>query len=296
MSWAAGLQDASFGRVPFVCQTTDDDLVRRIAQHRYPYRSGADIEDMGREPRPTRIRCVFLGESYESQLGALLKMVDMGVAETFVHPILGAWKARVARASVHHEAGARDMATVELELIQDGTVEELPTVFSAVAEAKAVESAADDIDEANEEDISEATDAASALREWVAKAKSDIAKVRGAVASAQSAVAKVTDELHSIQNRIDRAVAAARALGDVQSWPLVIALKRAMHRGRLLAKALRGRGPAVVEKRVGATMPVALLAHAAYGDASRSSEILAMNRIRNPFLIPAGTTVRALSR
>lgn len=45
MAWETDLQDASFRGVAFDIITTRDSVQRDIAQHEYPYRNGANIDD-----------------------------------------------------------------------------------------------------------------------------------------------------------------------------------------------------------------------------------------------------------
>ena len=51
MAWETDLQDASFRGVAFDIITTRDSVQRDIAQHEYPYRNGANIDDLGGKPR-----------------------------------------------------------------------------------------------------------------------------------------------------------------------------------------------------------------------------------------------------
>ena len=43
-------------------------------------------------------------------------------------------------------------------------------------------------------------------------------------------------------------------------------------------------------------MPLSMFAHRLYGDGARADEILRMNRVKNPFLVPAGTVLKVFAR
>jgi len=58
MAWRDTLLPASFRDILFDVISSRDDTERAIVQHEYPYRDGAEVEDMGRRPwaRPTAPR------------------------------------------------------------------------------------------------------------------------------------------------------------------------------------------------------------------------------------------------
>jgi prophage DNA circulation protein len=131
MTWTSGdLELAEYGGVEFHVQRVSDEIARRLAQYKYPYVDGGDLEDRGREPRTTSLTAVFQGPNYITELGRFLRVVDTDDSETFRHPLLGTWTAKVRRLGITHEDTARDMATVEIEVVEDGTRTSLPILFS----------------------------------------------------------------------------------------------------------------------------------------------------------------------
>ena len=62
MAWETDLQDASFRGVAFDIINTRDSMQRDIAQHEYPYRDGANIDDLGAKPRSLQCQAVFFGD------------------------------------------------------------------------------------------------------------------------------------------------------------------------------------------------------------------------------------------
>lgn len=105
MAWIKTLLEASFRGFVFDIVKIDDAADRSTSESSYPYKNGADIEDMGRGPRHINIEAVFYGDNYEAQLQLFLGLLDTPGSGPFVHPVFGNFaQAQVLRYSVHHEA------------------------------------------------------------------------------------------------------------------------------------------------------------------------------------------------
>ena len=72
MAWNLTLQDASFRGVSFEVQSVEDRGEKALCVHEYPYRSGAEVEDLGRKPRVIPVTAIFWGVAYESRIKALV--------------------------------------------------------------------------------------------------------------------------------------------------------------------------------------------------------------------------------
>lgn len=119
MAWINTLQYASFRGVFFDIVKVDDTADRSTAEHSYPYRDGADIEDMGRGARHINVEAVFYGLDYEAALQLFLELLDMPGSGPFVHPVFGNFEhVQVVRYSVHHEADNVDQASVTIEFVE----------------------------------------------------------------------------------------------------------------------------------------------------------------------------------
>lgn len=281
MTWDLQLDTASWRGVDFEVERLDDNLVRRIREYSYPWRDGADLDDLGREPRRTQLTAHFRGDTYEGDLSAFLQLVDAGKAGTFHHPTLGSWTARVTVSSIVHTHEDRDAAVVQMEVIEDGTSTSLPVLFSLEALEADVETEAVAVTAANTPSYAEVTDAVTAARAFVA--------------AAQSRAAQITSEVNQVRKKIDAAVEKARELTDVQNYQLVRSLKRLAYSCQKLGTRVRAAKPVVLEREIPVEMPLVVLAHKLYGDASRATEIQVANRVRNPFLAPAGVQLKVYS-
>lgn len=152
MSWA-NLQQASFRGVPFDCITVNDTESRAVAQHAYPYRDGADVEDLGNGPRTIRLRAIFYsedeGDDYKVRMDAFLAAVRASGTGELVHPVFGSLPAaQVTEIEVGHEADNVDQASISVTLVESNTSTNTFTGATATQDAAAIETAADDVNDA----------------------------------------------------------------------------------------------------------------------------------------------------
>ncbi|OHY60159.1 multidrug DMT transporter permease [Pluralibacter gergoviae] len=121
MAWETDLQDASFRGVAFDIITARDSVQRDIAQHEYPYRNGANIEDLGGKPRSLQCQAVFFGDDYESRLQAFIAALDTRGPGELIHPVFGSMPDMLCYVyQVNHDAENPDYCTVDLQFLQSG--------------------------------------------------------------------------------------------------------------------------------------------------------------------------------
>ena len=121
MAWETDLQDASFRGVAFDIINTRDSMQRDIAQHEYPYRDGANIDDLGGKPRSLQCQAVFFGDDYESRLQAFMAAIYTRGPGELIHPVFGVMPDMLCYVyQVNHEAENPDYCTVDLQFLQDG--------------------------------------------------------------------------------------------------------------------------------------------------------------------------------
>lgn len=118
MAWADSLLEASFRGIVFDCVRTDDSADRAVAEYSYPYRDGADIEDLGRGSRKVSIEAIFFGNDYEQRLRAFLRVLDEPGEGDLQHPVFGAMFAQLTSYRIHHEADNVDQASITLEFTE----------------------------------------------------------------------------------------------------------------------------------------------------------------------------------
>jgi prophage DNA circulation protein len=294
MSWKDQLQQAEFAGVAFDVQRISDELARRVAQYKYPYVDGADLEDRGREPRTTTLTAVFLGPEYESDLGEFMLAIDTEDSGTFKHPILGQWKAKVRRIGIAHEDTARDMATVDVEVIEDGTRTQLPTLFSLTQLATAINTQQVAVTAAgaalpSKPNLSSVTQALQDLNDAVDDLQDAV----------DDAVATVENAVNDVRARAQAAIDAVRNLYAstvLEAYSVVKEVNDLVYKSQQLAESATAAVPTMVEHVIGAQQSAAQVAHELYGDASRATEFEDLNRLRHPGRISSGTRLRVYSK
>lgn len=147
MAWA-DLQPASFRGIEFDCITISDSAARAVAQHAYPYRDGADIEDLGSGPRTIRVRAIFYGDDYLARLNDFVDALAVAGADEFIHPVFGSLRVQLTEQEVSHDADNIDQAGVTLTFIESEAAVAFFAGATETQDAAAIESAADDALEA----------------------------------------------------------------------------------------------------------------------------------------------------
>lgn len=121
MAWKDNLLDASFRGAGFEVLRTRDKGERALVEHEYPYRPGAEVEDMGRKARRISLTAVFNGPQYEAGLARLVAALEESGPGELVHPVFGSVTVRAASWDIPHEGEQPDYAEVALEFVEVGT-------------------------------------------------------------------------------------------------------------------------------------------------------------------------------
>lgn len=121
MAWKDNLLDASFRGAGFEVLRTRDKGERALVEHEYPYRPGAEVEDMGRKARRISLTAVFNGPQYEAGLARLVAALEESGPGELVHPVFGSVTVRAASWDIPHEGEQPDYAEVALEFVEAGT-------------------------------------------------------------------------------------------------------------------------------------------------------------------------------
>lgn len=118
--------DASIDGFSLDCETLRDRIGKSIAKYEYPYRDGAETEDMGEQAWQIRIRCYFLENRYTRHIEFLEHLKSRDLFE-LTHPKYGIKKGRIEEISVRHDDRQE---TAEIDI---GFVEDLGSQESAIA-------------------------------------------------------------------------------------------------------------------------------------------------------------------
>jgi prophage DNA circulation protein len=287
VTWSDGdLKQASFRGVTFEVVSTEDEIARRVTEHRFPYRDGALLEDTGREPKPTQCTAVFYGEGYLAQLTAFLALVDEGKTGPFQHPLLGRWQAKVIRTSVRHSHDRRDAAEVELELKQDG-------IDTAIQQISGADGAAGQLDD----DVTAAQNAYDDLDQSVPSVQDAINDLDDFGDDADDQIDDLNDRADQAGRMVKDAIDDLDDLDDqVAASPVVDALRDAHLSALRLKTSLEHVAPAAIVRDVSHDLPLTLLALTELGDPDRLDDILRLNKIRNPAFVEPGVQLKMPSK
>ena len=118
MAWNLTLQDASFRGVPFEVETVEDRGDNALVVHEYPYRPGAEVENMGRKARVIPVTALFWGVAYEAKLKALVAAFEKSEPGELIHPVFGSVTVAVRSWRIRHSAERHDYATVTFEAVE----------------------------------------------------------------------------------------------------------------------------------------------------------------------------------
>ncbi len=285
MSWSDQLELLKWGNIEINTQSCTDDYSRKVVAYDYPYKDGAELEDLGRQPRPSSFTAVFFGKNYLAELVDFLQEVDKGLTRTLQHPLFGQWEAKCVRAAVKHKHDARDFAEVDLEFLEDGvntTIPDIASVGSAESELT--------------EDIADLSLTYDELGE-------DMPTVPTLLDDAEQFIADVNDQITDLTARFDRLKKSAseavaelqRTVTDSAGWQALKQIRRIVNSAAKLKERIERLAPKISSLELAAHTPLVAIATAYYGDPSRADDLLRINSgsgIRNPFLVKPGTPLR----
>lgn len=121
MSWEETLLDASFKGLGFDCVLTRDSDERDVAEYLYPFRSGGELDDLGRGIRRFDLVAVFFGGDYEERLQRFLEKLEEPGPGELIHPVFGSIPQAQLRAKlVDHDAESPDYCTVRMTFLEQG--------------------------------------------------------------------------------------------------------------------------------------------------------------------------------
>ena len=196
MAWNLTLQDASFRGVSFEVQSVEDRGEKALCVHEYPYRSGAEVEDLGRKPRVIPVTAIFWGVAYESRIKALVAAFEEAGPGELIHPVFGSLTVAVRRWQIQHSAERHDYATVTFEAVE--AVTDNP-FFGATSSRSLAEQALADI--------------SSSLDEALGLSESALGKTLGQWAdTAANIKARVETELQGVLDVLDSGRSVVRSV------------------------------------------------------------------------------------
>jgi prophage DNA circulation protein len=204
-------------------ETLEDTFPKAIAEYKYPYADGSDLEDMGQEAHTLKIRCWFYDnaeqKTYSNHIDLLNSLALKDLID-FVHPKYGLMSVKIVSIAVTHNDQKRT-AVLDISLIEQmrGYIE--PTVANTSVlssgeqayidgqDQQQLKLAADIKNQLPRADfgiVSKTLDSALGLlaqvQEYSNTARSFVGKVEGYISTAEAVVNQVVSPVNSLQATI----------------------------------------------------------------------------------------------
>lgn len=119
-SWRDNLRPGSFRGVPFVTESHDHALGRRLTTHEYPQRDDPYTEDLGRKAREYTMELFVIGEDYMAQRDRLREALEKGGSGQLVHPYLGTHAVCVREGHLRETMREGRMARFSVTFVEAG--------------------------------------------------------------------------------------------------------------------------------------------------------------------------------
>lgn len=293
--WERQLHEASFGGVRIDVLSTRDTAGRALAIYKYPHVDGADTEDMGGEPRITSAQLIFFPVSpqddpYDRFL-TFKTFVDSGEVLEFIHPLTGAYDARVEEFEFEAKAEERDTIRVTCTFIEHSTAQ---AIFDAGPGAPAP---------AGLEQVSGTADELSAAIAAAGLAASTtpdecVTAVERWVSDATVTAREIDLELVKLSNKVAAMNEQYALATDPSRWTILRHVTMLNYQLRRAAESVTATTPRIIEITIQQAIPLLVLCARTYGAAEamfRYEQVMKLNDIRNPARLEPGTVLRAQS-
>lgn len=298
--WELNLFPASFDGQLLDIEVTEDQLNKALAIHEVARRDGGLVQWMGGDVRSTHCRVYFFERepdpddplAGDDHLTRLQFFVNTAAAadepREFVHPLFGSYQAFAQNIRLRASAGERDVVVVEVDFIESS---EFPTlidigVTTPVEAGTAVLEVTNDLARAEAESLGvdySLDQTVDTVRAW--ESDPDLS------------ARQVNQELGRESARI--AQFAASLEGSLENQVLFRLVTRMHAQLRKAADTFRFERARVVEVTLDADTSLRWFVTHRYGASQaeqRYAEVMQLNDISNPLLIPAGTVLRVHSK
>jgi hypothetical protein len=305
--WQDLLFEASFGGMRIDVLNTQDVNGRDLATHQSPHRNGARVVDQGGTARVTTCTVAFIpvaGDPNDDPMERFLffqELKNAGATRTFVHPISGAYQAKIGTFDWRASADERGTIWVDCSFHED-SVE--PAIFRVGPSAplrtgvEDVRASSAEVDaglvEVNTDravrglppiTTTVQSDCLVRAEEWEEAHDSDTGLSSG----------QITTELSSLSNAIQAEMDRLQVATDIENYPMLLAFNHLAYSMRRAAQAFLEDTPRLVDIRVLAPMSIYALAQVTYGAAQadqRVTQLLRLNDVKRPQRLPAGLVLK----
>jgi prophage DNA circulation protein len=209
-----------------------------------------------------------------------MQIADDGLPHEFTHPLLGRWNARIRSLAISHQSSARNFVAVKIEIIEDGIDSFLPEIIPSMEQLQTDLDA--DLEELDQQRVAYGIGTLATAITRIQELKKNI----------ESQIYDVQRKVDTVRKALDDSMDHARKLTTPKQWPVVRACRRTARNCMKLAERVQQKKPIVRGEETNVQAPISVIAHARYGDSNRAEELIAINNLKNPFLIPPGTQLK----
>lgn len=306
-TWAEAVQPGQFGPLRIDILLTDDEVQLARAKHEYPRRDGADIQPMGTGARRTSCRVIFFERPptvddpgpLEDHLTRFSRFYTLCVTQNealdFVHPIFGAYSAYADEGlRVSADALKPNVLFVDVDFVEDSTTpaggfgpNTAPLQVSTAQLNTLCDAFDRDVAVLELPDDSAAHGLAADIKSTVAAWETNVdLKTR----DVNGDLSRLSDDINDALNDINYGT-------DLDRIPLYRTSVRMHATLRRVAEAFQQRAPQIVDYVVVEDAPLRVLAARLYGAAQwerRYNELLELNDVTDPAIVPRGTVLRRI--
>lgn len=306
--WADLLFEASFGGLRIDVMNTSDTNGRDLAVHQSPHRNGARVVDQGGVARVTSCKVVFVpeaGNPNDDPMERFLFFQDLknqGVTRTFVHPLSGAYQAKIGTFDWSATADERGTIYVDCTFHEDSAE---PAIFQ-VGPSAPLRTGVEDV-RASGAEVDAGLVEVNEVRAFRGDPPLTTTVPSSALALAEAweeastddqntlTSGEITGQLNSLSNEIQAEMDRFEVATDIENYPMLLAFNHLMYSLRRAAQSFLEDTPRLVDIRVLAPMSLFALAQATYGASqadTRVEQLLRLNDVKSPARLPAGLTLK----
>lgn len=199
MGWRENLRQASFKNAIFYIDSADSDFGRRTVTHEYPLRDKPYTEDMGRKARADRVTGYLVGNDYQTQRDALIRVCEQAGAGVFVHPYQGSKRVVCTGLTVRERRQDGGYCEVSMTFVEDGINSFPAAIVNAI---KAATGAADTGIAAAIDEFLQTIEDISQYPQFVRDELSDVVNtVLGPIESVLNATGEFATGLNLLKNK-----------------------------------------------------------------------------------------------
>lgn len=309
-TWEEFLQPGSYKGVEFDFLSTTDKGGQDLDEQEFPGRDGEFVQPRSAKGKRHDISAVFIEDDYPDVMNDLIEVLDEVSVGEFVHPVFGSLTVAVDEYTVTHDVeDGRDCATIRISFIEhtdssptsSGETNTIPALANGVrSSADALTAAADDI-------LDPGFDAAPEVKAAAAQAPAIAADASTAAdtleaGSGDISIAEIQSQVNSISSRINAVAQAVSDYSSPEMYTMGLGLNALALSLSNLGNTIIAARPPLVTRIIRADIPLLVWVQMQYPSQSsadledRVSEIVGLNDIPDPLLVPTGTRIRCYAQ